>query len=137
MSVKKIPEVKPPYPFEAYSHVVSPLPPEVGGGFVFTMPDLPSLLADGETADEAVADGRAAFSAVISALMDMGRDVPAPTLSARDFTPISASGKFVAHVPRSIHSQLVARARTEGVSLNTLVLAYIAEGLGRRERQRT
>ena len=81
-------------------------------------------------------DGRAAFDAVISALVDMGREVPAPVLSARDFAPVSASGKFVARVPRSIHSQLVARARTEGVSLNTLVLAYIAEGLGRRERQR-
>ena len=136
MSVKSIPKAKPPYPFEAYSHVVSPLSPEDGGGFVFTMPDLPSLLADGETVDEAVIDGRAAFDAVISALVDMGREVPAPVLSARDFAPVSASGKFVARVPRSIHSQLVARARTEGVSLNTLVLAYIAEGLGRRERQR-
>lgn len=36
----------------------------------------------------------------------------------------------------AIHSQLVARAKTEGVSLNTLVLAYIAESLGRRERRR-
>jgi antitoxin HicB len=39
----------------------------------------------------------------------------------------------VARVPRSIHSQLVARAKTEGVSLNTLVLTYIAEGLGRHD----
>jgi hypothetical protein len=28
--------------------------------------------------------------------------------------------------------QLTARAKTEGVSLNALVLAFIAEGLGRR-----
>ena len=42
-----------------------------------------------------------------------------------------ASGKIVARVPKTIHAQLTTRARAEGVSLNTLVLAFIAEGLGR------
>ncbi|MBS1222642.1 MAG: hypothetical protein H6R23_2262, partial [Proteobacteria bacterium] len=36
-------------------------------------------------------------------------------------------------LPKSLHAKLAARARQEGVSLNTLVLAFIAEGLGRRE----
>ena len=36
-------------------------------------------------------------------------------------------------VPKSLHGKLAARARQEGVSLNTLVLSFIAEGLGRRE----
>ena len=35
-------------------------------------------------------------------------------------------------VPRSLHARLVAKARQEGVSLNTLVTAMIAEGLGER-----
>jgi antitoxin HicB len=43
------------------------------------------------------------------------------------------SGKFVTRVPKSTHAQLAARARQEGVSLNTLVLTFIAEGLGRRD----
>jgi antitoxin HicB len=47
----------------------------------------------------------------------------------------SASGKFVARVPKSVHAKLVARAKAEGVSLNTLVLTFLAEGLGRREAQ--
>ena len=34
-----------------------------------------------------------------------------------------ASGKFVARVPKMIHAQLATRAKAEGVSLNTLVLA--------------
>jgi antitoxin HicB len=38
----------------------------------------------------------------------------------------------VARVPKSIHAQLAVRAKAEGVSLNTLVLTFIAEGLGRR-----
>jgi antitoxin HicB len=43
------------------------------------------------------------------------------------------SGKFVARVPKTIHAKLAIRAKEEGVSLNTLVLALIAEGLGRRD----
>lgn len=69
----------------------------------------------------------------MSALLDMGREVPAPTLRGEDFVPIAASGRFVSRVPRSIHAQLVMRAKREGVSLNTLVLSLIAEGLGRRD----
>jgi predicted RNase H-like HicB family nuclease len=129
--VKKISKLKPPFPFEAYSHVVSPIRAEDGGGFMFTMPDIAGVVADGETMDEAIADGREAFDATVSALLDMGREVPVPTLRSEDFAPISVSGKFVSRVPRSMHVQLVARAKREGVSLNTLVLTLIAEGLGR------
>jgi predicted RNase H-like HicB family nuclease len=131
MTVKKIAVVTPPYAFEAYSHVVSPIAPADGGGFLFTMPDIPGVVGDGVTEVAAIKDGRDAFLATVSALIDMGRDVPQPTLTAQDFTPLSASGKFVARVPRSMHIQLAARAKTEGVSLNTLVIALIAEGMGR------
>ena len=131
--VKTIAKATPPFPFEAYSHVVSPLQPEDGGGFMFTTPDIPGVMADGETMDEAIADGRQAFENTVSALLDMGREVPAPALRGEDFAPIAASGRFVSRVPRSIHAQLVMRAKREGVSLNTLVLSLIAEGLGRRD----
>jgi antitoxin HicB len=36
-------------------------------------------------------------------------------------------------VPKSVHAQSARRAKAEGVSLNTLVLASIAEGVGRHE----
>jgi antitoxin HicB len=125
--------VNPPYPFEAYAHIVSPLSAEDGGGFLFTIPDLPGCMADGETEAEAVANGRDAFIAVVSAMVDMGREIPAPAFRPEDAGAPNASGKFVARVPRSIHAKLTARAKAEGVSLNTLVLTFIAEGLGRRE----
>lgn len=131
MTVKKIAAVTSPYAFEAYSHLVSPVAPADGGGFLFTMLDIPGVVGDGVTEAAAIKDGREAFLATVSALMDMGREVPAPTLTAQDFTPLSASGKFVARVPRSMHIQLAARAKTEGVSLNTLVITLIAEGMGR------
>ena len=56
-----------------------------------------------------------------------GFPVPAPNSGG------VASGKFVARVPKTTHAQLATRAKAEGVSLNTLVLTFIAEGLGRRE----
>lgn len=132
MAIKTIAAIKPAYPFEAYSHLVSPIGAADGGGFMFTMPDIPGVLADGATELDAITDGREAFIAIVSALADMGQEVPAPTFNVNDFTPASASGKVLARLPRSMHLQLSARAKTEGVSLNTLVVALIAEGLGRR-----
>lgn len=132
MSVKTIPTVPPAFPFEAYSHVVSPISAKEGGGFMFTMPDIPGVMADGKTEAAAIADGREAFLATVSALVDMGREVPGPAFNADDLTPAAASGKVLARMPRSMHLQLTVRAKTEGVSLNALVLAFIAEGLGRR-----
>ena len=124
--------MKPAFPFEAYSHVVSPIDAADGGGLLFTMPDIPGVMADGATEMQAIADGREAFMTTVSAMVDMGQEVPAPAFNAQDFTPASASGKVLARLPRSMHLQLTARAKTEGVSLNSLVLAFIAEGLGRR-----
>ena len=134
MSEIMIPRIIPPYPFEAYAHIISPLTTEDGGGYLITFPDLPGCMSDGETEAETVENGRDAFVAVVSALHDMGREIPAPSFSPDDATAPVASGKFVARVPKSIHAKLTSRAKTEGVSLNTLVLTLIAEGLGRRER---
>ncbi len=133
--VKIIPRIVPPWPFEAYAHVISPLSAEEGGGFLITFPDLPGCMSDGETEAEAVANGRDAFVAVVSTLQDMEREIPAPSFRPADAAVPSASGKFVARVPKTIHAQLATRAKAEGVSLNTLVLAFIAEGLGRREHR--
>jgi predicted RNase H-like HicB family nuclease len=132
MTVKSIAQVTPPFPFEAYSHIVSPIVAADGGGFMFTMPDIPGVMADGATEFEAITDGRQAFIATVSAMVDMGQEIPVPAFNAEDFTPASASGKVLTRLPRSMHMQLTARAKTEGVSLNALVLAFIAEGLGRR-----
>jgi antitoxin HicB len=137
MIVKTITKVKPTFPFEAYSHIVSPIAAADGGGFMFTMPDIPGVMADGATEMQAIADGREAFIATVSAMADMEQEVPVPAFNAEDFTPASASGKVLARLPRSMHPQLTARAKTEGVSLNSLVLAFIAEGLGRHSTTRT
>lgn len=129
-SVKKIKAVKPPYPFEAYSHIISQLAKEEGGGFLITFPDLPGCMSDGATEAEAVANGKDAFKAWVSARKNSGKDIPAPFY--RPDTVPEVSGKFVTRLPKFVHAKLAERAKAEGVSLNTLVLAYVAEGLGRK-----
>lgn len=110
------------YPFE-----IRPLTTAEGGGFLISYPDLSECISDGETVEEALKNGRDALKATIAALKSKGLPVPAPNGGG------VASGKFVARVPKTVHAQLATRARTEGVSLNTLVLTFIAQGLGREE----
>ena len=107
------------YPFE-----VRPLSSEEGGGYLISFPDFAECISDGETVEEAMVNGRDALKATIAALKAMKHSVPAPNNGG------VASGKFVARVPRTVHAQLATRARAEGVSLNALVLTFIAQGLG-------
>jgi predicted RNase H-like HicB family nuclease len=125
----KIQPVTPPYPFEAYGHIIAPLSEDDGGGYMITFPDLPGCMSDGETLEEALVNGQDAFNSWISAQVNIGRQIPAPTHYDEAGKPV----KFVQRLPRSLHASLQARARAEGVSINTLVLALIAEGLGRHE----
>jgi predicted RNase H-like HicB family nuclease len=130
MSVKTINMVVPPYPFESYMHEIAPLTAEEGGGFAITFPDLPGCMSDGETIEDAIQNGREAFEAWVSAVMDCKRPVPPP--SARPSELADVSGKFVQRIPKSLHARLQSRARQEGVSINTLAVSYIAEGLARK-----
>ena len=128
--IKKIPRRNPSHPFESYAHIVSPLSEADGGGLLITFPDLPGCMSDGETVAEAIKNGRDAFESWVSARTDAGKPVPEPAY--RPETTPSVSGRFVTRLPKSIHAKLAERAKAEGVSLNTLVLAFIAEGLGRK-----
>ena len=58
--------------------LIEPLPPEDGGGFLATVPDLPGCMSDGETPEEALAHVRDAVEAWIEEARTLGRQVPAP-----------------------------------------------------------
>ncbi|NKQ36236.1 MAG: toxin-antitoxin system HicB family antitoxin [Chloroflexi bacterium] len=45
----------------------------------------------------------------------------------------SYSGKFIQRMPKSLHARIAARAKQEGVSMNSLVNTFLAESLGRKE----
>ena len=129
--MRTVKKILPPNRFEDYMHEITPLAQEDGGGFLITFPDLPGCMSDGESIEEAIANGRDAFVAWISAAADMGKPIPKPTANPVEL--IEASGKFVARLPKTLHARLVAKAKQEGVSLNALVLTFIAEGLGQKD----
>lgn len=109
------------YPFE-----IRPLSEEEGGGFLISFPDFQECVSDGETEEDAMANGRDALAETIAALEDLGHPVPEP------FSGGPVSGRFVVRTPKSLHARLATRARQEGVSMNTLAVALLAEGMGRR-----
>jgi predicted RNase H-like HicB family nuclease len=130
MSEITIAHIEPAYPFEAYAHIIEPLADTDGGGYLISFPDLPGCMSDGETPEEAVFNGRDAFSAWMSARAHIGKPIPKPTRHGENAEPV----RMMQRLPRSLHANLVARAKAEGTSLNTLVTMLLSEGLGRHER---
>lgn len=128
--MKKIAKVQPPFEFDAYTRVLSRLSEEDGGGYLITFPDLPGCMSDGETEEEALENGKDAFLSWVAARMDMGKKIPEPKTKPIDYVEADVSGRFLARLPKYIHARLVKRAKREGVSVNSLVLSFIAAGLG-------
>ena len=108
------------YPFE-----IRPLSKDDGGGYSIVFPDLPGCRSDGGTPEEAIENGRDALKSWLAVAKEFDDQVPKPFHTA--------SGRFVQRVPRSLHAQLVAQAKVEGVSLNTLVVSFVSQGLGNRQ----
>ncbi len=108
------------YPFE-----VRPMSKDEGGGFAISFPDLPGCWSDGATPEQAIENGRDALVSWLAVATEFGDEI------SRPFSTVS--GRFVQRVPRSLHAELIARAKAEGVSLNTLVVSLVAEGIGRRQ----
>ena len=112
------------YPFE-----IDPLSKEEGGGYAVTFPDLPGCRSDGATPEEAVENGRDALASWLAVAREFGDP------SLKPFS--TASGRFVQRLPRSLHARLIEQAKSEGVSLNTLVVSMVSQGLGQnRARSR-
>jgi antitoxin HicB len=119
--------MKNPPQLNKYPFSIRPLAEEEGGGYLIEFPDVPGVISDGETPEEAIRNGRDALKAALLTMKEFGDSIPKPGGVS------SASGQWRQRVPRTLHARLVERARLEGVSLNTLVSTMIAEGLGTRE----
>lgn len=113
--------------FEDYRFEMRRLTDEEGGGILISFPDLPGLISDGDTYEEAITNGREAFSDWIEGWLEMGRKVPLPSKDD-DIDP----AKFVLRMPHSLHLRVMATAAAEGVSANLLLTTIIAEGIAVR-----
>lgn len=115
---------------ESYPFAVRPLSANEGGGYMIEYPDIPGVMSDGDTPEQAISNGRDALRSAILTLQEFGDPVPAPGAAT------TASGQWGQRVPKTLHARLTERARQEGVSLNALVSTMIAEGLGIRQSKR-
>lgn len=93
------------------------------GGFFVTHPDLDGCAAQGETVEEAVENLDVARELWIETRLEDGLPVPEPA-------PEDPSGRVSLRMPSSLHAKLVRVADRQGVSLNLLLNAALAEYVG-------
>lgn len=109
---------------DQYQFTVRPLSKEEGGGYLVEFPDIPGCISDGETIEEAVANGREALRDCMEVFRESGRKIPKPSIEAAQWRQ---------RLPRTLYSKLTKQAKTEGVSINSLVTAIIAEAIGAKQ----
>ena len=63
---------------DGYKFTVRPLSKDEGGGYLVEYPDIPGCMSDGETVEEAVANGREALRDCIEVFRESGRSLPKP-----------------------------------------------------------
>lgn len=108
---------------DEYQFTVRPLSKEEGGGYLVEYPDIPGCISDGETIEEAIANGREALRDCVAVFHESGRKVPKPGIEAAQWRQ---------RLPRTLYSKLTVQAEKEGVSINSFVTAIIAEAIGAR-----
>jgi antitoxin HicB len=109
---------------DQYQFTVRPLSKEEGGGYLVEYPDIPGCMSDGETIEEAIANGREALRDCIEVFDESGTKIPKPGVEAAQWRQ---------RVPRTLYSKLTKQAASEGVSINSFVTAVIAEAVGAKK----
>ena len=112
---------------DAYPFTVRKLAVEEGGGYLVEYPDVPLCQSDGETIEEAIANGRDALEGGLMCYLEDGKPLPKPSSGQ------AYSGTFRVRMSKTMHAQIVARAKEEGVSLNLFVVEAAAEAAGRHK----
>jgi predicted RNase H-like HicB family nuclease len=91
--------------------------------WVATAPQFPGLSALAKTRAKALAEFDDVLALAIETLNEAGESLPAPL--RRD----NYSGSLRLRMPKSLHRRLAEKADREGVSLNTALVAALAESM--------
>lgn len=102
------------------------LVPEEEGGFSAEILELPGCFASGETVSETHRNLEAAALSWIEAELAKGASIPQP------IKHYDASGTFLLRPPRTLQARATLLAAMDGVSLNQLWIAAMAEYIGQR-----
>jgi predicted HicB family RNase H-like nuclease len=85
--------------------------------------ELPDVLAYGQTPQEAREVAKESIAQLALIAKEKGRAFPRPQEPDAE-----ASGRVTLRLPKTLHREAIRRAALEGVSLNTLLLTFIASG---------
>lgn len=105
-----------------YPMTISPVAPEEGIGYYISSTYFPGILVDMETMDEAITEFHTVLADVIKDTLESGKSIP--QIASNEY-----SGKMSLRMSKSLHQQLANQAELEGVSMNSLAVQYIAQGL--------
>ncbi len=107
------------------------VPDDVQPYWYVTSPDLDELMCygTGESIDDAVK----AFHESRESAFEFYRDNDIPIPEPTERQPLTASGKFVVRVPKWVHAKTVAKAKEQGVSLNSWVNSVLLANLMRQD----
>lgn len=100
------------------------LTPDEGGGYLATILEFPGCIADGDTADEALANLERIAESWVEVSLANGQAIREP------IELYGYSGKVALRMPRGLHKQAAEVAEIEDTSLNQLLIAAIARYLG-------
>lgn len=109
-----------------YDFKMYPLSEEDGGGFYAEVPALPGCMASGDTPEETMEILSEAIESWKMAVTEAGGEIPSPTFYVEENLP---SGRFSLRMPATLHRDLIARAKSEKESLNSLVVYYLTQAI--------
>src|SRR5437870_649992 len=89
--------------------------------YIARVPVLPGCAAHGDTAEQATREALDAAEGILASMTRHGRPPPPSDLDR------GHSGNIRLRLPRYLHARLARRADVEGVSLNQLMVALLAE----------
>lgn len=113
-----------------YGIKISLLSEDDGGGYFVEVPDLPGCMADGDTLEEALDNIKKAIETWIAAAKETGRPIPEPKYYTDED---HYSGKLLVRMPKELHKELARTAQEQGVSINQLIVYYLAKSVASNE----
>lgn len=103
------------------------LMPDPSGGYTATIHELPGCIAEGDTAEEALAQLDSVANSWIESAKASGYPITPPI----DYE--GASGKVALRISRRLHQIAAERADLEGISLNQFIGNALASYLGQQD----
>lgn len=94
-----------------------------GGYFVVMVNELPGIMSDGETIEEAFTSIQEPMRILIQDMLEKGEDVPEPVDKSR------FKGTINYRTEPEVHYRLYKEAQRRGVSINKLIDEKVREGL--------